>query len=102
MLGEGPIDDVNDKVGAAKKKFSINFTKAKARFCLSLHCHGDNGYLLVNTKKFKVNNDNYYPGQFRLRRISKKFVYVEFEKISLKRMCMIFQSITMLLINMPY
>ena len=29
-------------------KFSINFSKAKAKFCLSLHYNGDNSHLFVN------------------------------------------------------
>ena len=37
MLGEGPIYDVNGGFGAAEKKFSINFTKANIKFCLSLY-----------------------------------------------------------------
>ena len=37
MLGEGPIYDVNGGFGAAEKKFSINFTKANKKFCLSLY-----------------------------------------------------------------
>ena len=37
MLGEGPIYDVNGGFGAAEKKFSINFTKANTKFCLSLY-----------------------------------------------------------------
>ena len=28
--------------------YSINFTTAKARFCLSLHYNGPNNYLIVN------------------------------------------------------
>ena len=37
--------------------FSINFSKAKTKFCLSLHYNADNSYLFVNGKeifKFKV------------------------------------------------
>ena len=45
MLDEGTTDDINGSVGAALKKLSINFSKAK--FCLSLHFNGDNSYLFV-------------------------------------------------------
>ena len=44
-----------------KKKFSINFTKAKTTFCLSSHYNGNNSYLFVNGKeifKFKADNGN--------------------------------------------
>ena len=40
--------DINRGFGAPEKKFSINFTKAKTKFCLSLHYNGDNSYLFVN------------------------------------------------------
>ena len=33
VLGEGPTDGINDTTGAAEKRFSINFSKAKAKFC---------------------------------------------------------------------
>ena len=51
MLSEGPADDFNDSIGAAEKNVSINLTKAKTKFCSSLHCNADNNYLFVNTKK---------------------------------------------------
>ena len=31
-----------------KKKFRINFSKGKAKFCLSLHYSGDESYLHAN------------------------------------------------------
>ena len=34
-----------------KKIFSINFSKARTRLCLSLHYNGDNNYLFVNGKE---------------------------------------------------
>ena len=34
-----------------EKKFSINFTKTKTKFRLSLHCIGDSIYLFVNGKE---------------------------------------------------
>ena len=61
MLGEGPTDDINDSIGTAEKKLSINFSKANTKFCLSLNNNGDNSYLFVNEKetyKFKVENKN--------------------------------------------
>ena len=32
FLDEGATDDINDSVGIAEKKFSITFSKAKAKF----------------------------------------------------------------------
>ena len=58
VLAEGPTDDINGGIGPAEKKFSINFSKAKTKFCLSLHYNGDNSYMFVNGKSlcsFKTN-----------------------------------------------
>ena len=35
-------DDINGSVGTAEEKFSINFTKSKTEFFLSLYYNGDN------------------------------------------------------------
>ena len=43
----------------SEKKISINFTKAKTKYCLILHCNGGNNYLFVNEKEIynlKANN----------------------------------------------
>ena len=45
VLGEGPTKDMRDRAGAAEKKISINFSKAKTKLCLSLHCNSVNSYL---------------------------------------------------------
>ena len=37
MLGKGPTYGINGSFESPKKKFSINFTKANKKFCLSLH-----------------------------------------------------------------
>ena len=39
------------KLWCTKKMFSINFSKAKTKFCLSLHCNGDKSYLFVHGKR---------------------------------------------------
>ena len=57
MLGEGDTFGINRNFGAPERKFSINFSKAITKFCLSLNCNGDNSYLFVNGKqiyKFKA------------------------------------------------
>ena len=41
VLGEEPAFGINRSNGAAEKKISINFSKANAIFCLSLHYNGD-------------------------------------------------------------
>ena len=70
------------------KKFDINFSKAKTKFCLSLHYNDDNSYLFVNGKeiyKFKASNKNVnFPSQFCLGSTSNKFDNVESEEASFK------------------
>ena len=51
ILGEGPTFAFNGSFRSSKKKFSINFSKAKTKFCLSLHYNGDNSYLFIKGKK---------------------------------------------------
>ena len=62
-----------------KKSLSINFRKAKTKYCLSLHYNDDNSYLFVNEKeiyKFKASNKNVnFTTQFCLGSISNKFDY---------------------------
>ena len=48
MLGEGLTDNINGSVGAAEKKFGINFSKAKTNFCLSMHYNGDNDCMFLS------------------------------------------------------
>ena len=50
VLGEGPTFRVNGSFDSPEKKFSINFSKAKTKFCLSLRYNGDNNYSFVNGK----------------------------------------------------
>ena len=88
MLGEGPPDDINGTVGTAKKKFSINYSRAKTKFWLSLHYNGGNSYLFVNGKeifKFKANNGNVnFPTQICLGSISNGFDATESRKVWFK------------------
>ena len=80
ILVKGDTFGINGSFGELEKNFSINFTKANTKFCLSFHYNVNKNYLFVNVKeifKFKA----------------------ECKEISLNRMCMIFQSITILLIN---
>ena len=50
VFREDFIQGINGTAVYAEKTYSINFTKIKARFCLSLHYNGDNSYLFVNGK----------------------------------------------------
>ena len=46
MLGE----ELTGDIGTAEKKFSINFSKANTKLCLSFYHIGDNSSLFVNGK----------------------------------------------------
>ena len=88
VLGEDLSIGFNGSFGAREKKFSINFSKAKTQFCVSLHYNSDNSYLLVNGKeiyKFKASNKNVnLLFQFCLGNISNEIDYVNSEEVSLK------------------
>ena len=59
MLGESPTFGFNGTFDLVMKKFSINFSKANSKFCLSFHYNADNNYLFVNGKEiFKFKSDN--------------------------------------------
>ena len=51
MLGEGPTFGISGNFGSPEKKFSINFSKANTKFCLSLPYNASNSYLFVNGKE---------------------------------------------------
>lgn len=55
VLSEGLADDVNNNLGRAEKKNSINFTKAIAScFFLSLHHNGDKSCLCVKKRQLQI------------------------------------------------
>ena len=72
-----PTFGINGSCCSPGKRFSINFSKAKTNFCLSLHYNADNSYLFVNGKeifKFKADNKNVnFPTQYCLGIISNGF-----------------------------
>ena len=67
------------------KKISVNFSKAKTKFCLSLHYNGTNSYLFVDKAeiyKFKAhNNMRWY--EFSLGFVLTDFMKYEQSEISL-------------------
>ena len=78
----------NERFGAPLKKFSINFSKAKTIFCMSLHYNGDNSYLFVGGKKpirlKQIIKRSTFQLEFCLGSTSNKFDYVEPEEVSFK------------------
>ena len=85
ILSERDTFGINGRFGSPKK-FSINFSKANTKFCLSLHYNADNSNLFVNVKqifKFEANNKNVnFPTQFCLESVSNGFSDVS-RKVSL-------------------
>ena len=86
VLGNGFIQGINDTTIYAEKTYSINFTKTKRKFCLSLHYNGDNSYLFVNGKeicKFKAKDSEIAPYPLCLENISKDFSVDNMKKTGL-------------------
>ena len=69
-----------------EKKLSINFSKPKKKFCLSLHYIGDNSYLFVSgieIFEFKGGSKNVnFPGRLCVGSISDGFSAKESREIS--------------------
>ena len=73
VLGKGPTQGLQHTL-TAKKMYSISFTVARKKFCLSLHYNGANSYLFVNGTeiyKFKVKDFEIVASPLCLRNISK-------------------------------
>ena len=51
ILGEGPMQGVDDTQLIAEAKYSINFSRSNRKFCLSLHYNGSNSFLFLNATK---------------------------------------------------
>ena len=87
ILGECPTYGINGSFRSPEKKFSINFSKANTKFCLSLHYNPDNSYFFVNGKeifKFKADNKNVdFPTQFSRGSISNGFTATKSREVSL-------------------
>ena len=53
-LGEGLTHDINYSIGSAELKYIINFSKARTKYCLSLHYNCDNNCLLMVKKSISL------------------------------------------------
>ena len=51
ILGKGPLQGLDTTTLTEEAEYSINFTEAGKKFCLSLHYNGSNSYLFVNSIK---------------------------------------------------
>ena len=88
VVGKDFIQGINGTTIYAEKTYSINFTKSRARFCLSLHYNGDISYLFVNGKeihKFKAKKYEIKDGQTEicLGNISRDFSVANMKKTGL-------------------
>ena len=76
ILGFSPAYGLGEHSLTPEKKYSINFTKANTRFCLSLHYNRANSYLFVNGKKirkFTAHDLEIVPNNLCLGNVSKDF-----------------------------
>ena len=84
----------------AEKKYSINFTVTKKKFCLGLHYNGANSYLFVNATeiyKFKANDSEIVLSPSCLGNISKDWSVDNMKKLDLLIMFMILVQVIVLL-----
>ena len=73
VLGRGPTQGLESTL-TEEKMYSINFTEAKKRFCLSLQYNGGNSYLFVSGAKiikFKAKDSAIVASPLCLGNISK-------------------------------
>ena len=76
ILGERPIQELDDTTLTAEVKYPSNFTQPRKRFVLSLHYNGSNSFLFVNATKiyqFKTKDAETKDYALCLGNISKDF-----------------------------
>ena len=87
VLGEGATFGINERLGSPEKKFSINFSEANTKVCLSLHYNADNSYLFVDWKavfRFKADiKSANFPTQFCLGSVSNRLIATESSEVFL-------------------
>ena len=85
VLGKRPTERLEHTL-TAEKMYSLTFTVAKKRFCLSLHHNGENSYLFVNGKeivKFKAKDFEIVASPLCLENISKDWSADDMKKTGL-------------------
>ena len=83
ILGKGPTQGLEHTL-TAEKMYSLNFTKANTKFCLSLHYNGGNSFLFVNVTdiyKFKAKDSEILATPLNLGNISKDWSVDNMKKI---------------------
>ena len=87
ILGEGPIQELDDTTLTAKAKDPINSTQLRKTFVLSLHYNGTNSFLFVNASKiyqFKAKDPEIKDYTLCLGNISKDFTINNMKKTGLR------------------
>ena len=99
ILGRGPTQGL-EHILSAEKLYSINFTKEKTKFRLSLHYNRANSYLFVNGTeiiKSKAKDSEINPHELCLENISKDWSLDNMQKLVYRVVFMILVLIMMLL-----
>ena len=95
ILGEGPIQGLDDTTLTAEAKYPINFTQSRKRFVLRLHYNGSNSFLFVNTTRiyqFKAKDSEIKDYALCLVNISKDFTFNNMNKTGLKGIVKLFSA----------
>ena len=82
ILGKGPTQGL-EHPPSAEKMYSINFTKNKKKYCVSLLYNGANSYLFVNgvaIYKFKAKDSKIVASPLSLGNISKDWTVDNMKK----------------------
>ena len=93
ILGERPIQELDDTTLTAEVKYPSNFTQPRKRFVLSLHYNGSNSFLFVNATKiyqFKAKDSEIKKFPLCLGNISGDFLTNNMNKNRIKWMCIRF------------
>ena len=87
ILGERPIQELDDTTLTAEVNYPSNITQPRKRFVLSLHYNGSNSFLFVNATKiyqFKAKDSEIKDYALCLGNISKDFTINNMKKTGLK------------------
>ena len=86
ILGKCPTQGLEHTL-SAEKMYSINFAVTGKKFCLSLHCNGENSYLFVNSTEiieFKAKDSEIVATPLCLGNVSKDWSVYNMRKTALK------------------
>ena len=95
ILGQskGPTQELDDTTITAGAECSINFSRSRKNFCLSLHYDGRDRFLFVNVIRmyqFKAKHSEIKPYPLCLGNISKDFSVNNMKKSTVKWICVQF------------